>query len=109
MMVDRVAPHIVQIEKLSASASIQDRVHEPDVVADLRITWEVRKIMRGILQQEWHTITALDFAAARRDQFCGFDSRRDRQWHPRVDRMRISTGNGLKAEMLAVPTKWPLR
>src|SRR5262245_22433451 len=65
--------------------------------------------MGGVLQQERHTVAAGDGCAALGDEIGGLDGCRQRQRHARIERMRILAGNGLEAEMLAVPQERPAR
>jgi hypothetical protein len=106
-VIDRVAPHVMQVQQLLAASSIQDRVHQPDVVADLRIGREVDEVMGGILQQEWHAVARQDGGAAIGDQLRRLLGRGDRQRHAGIERVRVLAGDGLEAQMLAVPEERP--
>jgi len=106
MMVDRVAPDIVQVEQLKAAAVLANGVHQADIVADLRVARQFGKIVRGVLKQERHAVALLDGGAAPGDELRRLHSRRHRQGHAGIERVSV-LADGLETEMLAVPLERP--
>lgn len=106
MMVDRVAPDIMQIEQLKAASLFANAIHQADVVADLRIARQFGKIVSGVLKQERHTVALLNGGAAPGDELRRLHRRRHRQGYADVKRVRV-LADGLETEMLAVPSERP--
>ena len=105
-MVDRVAPDIMQIEQLKAVALFANGIHEPDVVADLRVARQFGKIVSGVLEQERDAVTLLDGSAAPGDELHRLRGRRHRHGYANIERVRV-LADGLENEMLTMPLERP--